>query len=188
MSRKIVALIAFAGLCSAGFSLMAKAQEEAYAAVAQTSSGTGGKQVQFNFTITKWSTQDEIQQLGAILKDKGQDALLDALKKLDAGRIRTLNDTGSPIALAEKWQNGDETVITLIIARQMTLFESKYRGRTTSTDYPFGFLQVKVNAKGEGSGKAVTAAKIKYDKEKDSVRLDPFGNGATPIINVRPNK
>jgi hypothetical protein len=188
MSRKIVALIAFAGLCSAGFSLMAKAQEEAYAAIAQTSSGSGGKQVQFNFTITKWSTQDEIQKLGAILKDKGQDALLDELKKLDAGRIRTLDGTGNPIAVAEKWQDGDQTVITMIGARGMTLFESKYRGRTTSTDYPFGFLQVRVNAKGEGSGKAVAAAKIKYDKEKDTVRLDPYGNGATPIINVRPNK
>ncbi len=188
MSRKIVALIAFACLWSAGVSRVAKAQDEAYSAIAQTSSGSGGKQVQFNFTITKWSTQDEIKQLGAILKDKGQDALLDELKKLDAGRIRTLSDTGSPIAIAEKWQDGDETVITLIAARQMSLFESKSRGRTTSTDYPFGFLQVRLNSKGEGKGKAVAAARIKYDKEKDSVRLDPYGNGATPIVNVRPNK
>jgi hypothetical protein len=188
MSRKIVVLIAFACFWSAGFSSLAIAQEEAYSAIAQTSSGTGGKQVQFNFTITKWSTQDEIKQLGAVLKEKGQDALLDSLKKLDAGRIRTLGDTGSPIAIAEKWQDKDETVITLILARQMTLFESKYKGRTTSTDYPFGFLQVRLDAKGEGKGKAVAAAKIKYDKEKDSVRLDPYGNGATPIINVRPNK
>jgi hypothetical protein len=187
MSRKTLMIVAFACLLSAGFSAMAKAQE-AYSAIAQTSSGTGGKQVQFNFTITKWSTQDEIKQLGVILKEKGQDALLDELKKLDAGRIRTLDDTGNPIAIAEKWQTGDETVITLIAARQMKLFESKYRGRTNSNDYPFGFLQVKLNAKGEGSGKLVAAAKIKYDKEKDSVRLDPYGNGATPVINVRPNK
>ena len=114
--------------------------------------------------------------------------MLDEVKKLDSGRIRTLDGTGNPIAVAEKWQDGDETVITLIGARGMTVFESKYRGRTTSTDYPFGFLQVRVNAKGEGKGKAVAAAKIKYDKEKDSFRLDPYGNGATPIINVRPNK
>jgi hypothetical protein len=187
MSRKILMFVAFACACSAGFIAQAKAQE-AYAAIAQTSSGTGSKQVQFNFTITKWSTQDDIQKLGAILKEKGQDALLEELKKLDAGRIRTLDSTGNQIALAEKWQNGDETVITLIAARQMSLFESKYRGRTTSNQYPFGFLQVKLNDKGEGAGKMVAAAKIKYDKEKDSVRLDPYGNGATPIVNVRPLK
>jgi hypothetical protein len=187
MSRKILMFVAFACLFSGGFSVRAKAQE-AYSAIAQTTTSAGSKQVQFNFTITKWSTQDDIKQLGAILKEKGQDALLDELKKLDAGRIRTLEDTGNPIAVAEKWQNGDETVITLIAARQMKLFESKYRGRTNSNDYPFGFLQVKLKANGEGGGKLVAAAKIKYDKEKDSVRLDPYGNGATPVINVRPNK
>jgi hypothetical protein len=187
MSRKIVAFAVFACLLSAGFSARARAQE-AYSAIAQTTTSAGSKQVQFNFTITKWSTQEEIKQLGAILKEKGQDALLDELKKLDAGRIRTLEDTGNPIAIAEKWQNGDETVITLIAARQMKLFEAKYRGRTNSSDYPFGFLLVKLNAQGEGSGKMVAAAKIKYDKEKDTVRLDPYGNGATPVVNVRPNK
>jgi hypothetical protein len=187
MSRKTLMFVAFACVCSASFVAQAKAQD-AYAAIAQTTTSAGSKQVQFNFTITKWSTQDDIKQLGAILKEKGQDALLDELKKLDAGRIRTLEDTGNPIAVAEKWQNGDETVITLIAARQMKLFETKYRGRTNSTDYPFGFLQVKLNGKGEGGGKLVAAAKIKYDKEKDSVRLDPYGNGATPVINVRPNR
>ena len=187
MSRKILMFVACASLVSGGLSVRAKAQE-AYSAIAQTTTSAGSKQVQFNFTITKWSTQDDIKQLGGILKEKGQDALLDELKKLDAGRIRTLEDTGNPIAVAEKWQKGDETVITLIAARQMKLFETKYRGRTNSTDYPFGFLQVKLNAKSEGGGKLVAAAKIKYDKEKDSVRLDPYGNGATPVINVRPNK
>jgi hypothetical protein len=187
MSSKFL-VVAVACLCSAVLMPRAKAQEEAYAAIAQTTTSTGGKQVQFTFTITKWSTQDEIKQLGTILKEKGQDALLEEMKKLDAGRIRTLDQTGNQIAVAEKWQNGDETVITVIAARQMSLFESKYRGRTTSNQYPFGFLQVKLNDKGEGAGKMVAAAKIKYDKEKDSVRLDPYGNGATPIVNVRPLK
>jgi methionyl-tRNA formyltransferase len=186
MSKKLLIFVAGACLVCAGLGRTAKAQEEAYTAMGTTSSDTGGKQVQFNFTITKWATQDEIKQLGAILKDKGQDALLEELKKMDSGRINQKGDTGNQIAIAEKWQDGSDTVITLIAARRMSMFETKSRG--VSTKYPFGFLQVKVNDKGEGSGKLVAAAKIKYDKEKETYRLDPFGNGATPVTNVRPLK
>jgi len=187
MSRKIAIVLAFACLCIAGSPRYAKAQAEAYTASARVSQDAGGGLVQFNFTITKWATQEEIKALGAVLKDKGQDALLDELKKLDAGRIRRVGDTGIQIAVAEKSQHEGKTIITLIAARRMTLSETN-RGRSTSTDYPFGFLQVHVDDKGEGSGKMVTAAKIKYDKEGDTFRLDPFGNGTTPVNNVRPLK
>jgi hypothetical protein len=68
----------------------------------------------------------------------------------------------------------------------MSMFETKSRG--VSTKYPFGFLQVRVNANGEGSGKMVAAAAIKYDQEKGTYRLDPYGNGVSPVTNVRPLK
>jgi hypothetical protein len=187
MSRKIAILFAFACLCFAGSPRHAKAQDEAYTASAQISKDIGGGLVQFNFTITKWATQDEIKSLGAILKEKGEKALLDEMKKLDAGRIRRVGDTGIAIAVAEKSQHEGKTIITLIAARQMSLSEAN-KGRSTSTNYPFGFLQVQLDNKGEGSGKMVTAAKVKYDKEGDTFRLDPFGNGATPVNNVRPLK
>lgn len=186
MSKKLLVFAAAALLVTAGFSQGAKAQEEAYTAMVTTNRDTGAKQIQFNFRITKWATQDQIKELGAVLKDKGQDALLEELKKLDSGRINEKGDTGNQIAIAEKWQDGDDTVITMISARRMTMFETK--GRGTSTKYPFGFLQVKVNGKGEGSGKLVAAAAIKYDQEKGTYRLDPFGNGASPVANVRPLK
>ena len=187
MSRKIGIVIAFACLCLVASPRHATAQDEAYTASARVSKDTAGGLVQFNFTITKWATQEEIKRLGAILKDQGQDALLAELKKMDSGRIRRTNDTGVAIAVAEKSQHGGKTIITLIAARQMSLSETN-RGRSTSTDYPFGFLQVQLDDKGEGSGKMVTAAKIKYDKDGDAFRLDPFGNGATPVNNVKPLK
>jgi methionyl-tRNA formyltransferase len=186
MSKKLLIFTAGALLVTAGFSQMAKAQEEAYTAMATTNRDTGAKQIQFDFRITKWANQDQIKELGAVLKDKGQDALLEELKKLDSGRINQKGETGNQIAIAEKWQDGNDTVITLIAARRMSMFETKSRG--VSTKYPFGFLQVRVNASGEGSGKLVAAAAIKYDQEKGTYRLDPYGNGATPIANVRPLK
>ena len=187
MSRKVGIVIAFVCLCLVASPRHATAQDEAYTASARVSKDTAGGLVQFNFTITKWATQEEIKRLGGILKDQGQDALLEELKKLDAGRIRRTNDTGVAIAIAEKSQHAGKTVITLIAARQMSLSETN-RGRSTSTKYPFGFLQVMLDDKGEGDGKMVTAARIKYNKEGDTFSLDPFGNGATPVNNVRPLK
>jgi hypothetical protein len=186
MSRKMLTFTAVLCLAWSAMGHDAKAQNDAYTAIAQTAASTGSQQVQFNFTITSWATQDDIKRLGAILKEKGQDALLEELQKLDAGRINKVGDTGNQIAVAEKWQNGDKTVITMISARRMSMFESGARG--VSKGYPLAFLQVTVDAKGEGSGKLVSAAKVKYDKKADSFRLEPYGQGATPISNVRPLK
>jgi len=186
MPGKIVIFVALGCLVAGGLSLQARGQEEAYTASVRTSGDTGGKLVQVNFTITKWSGQDEIQRLGKILKDQGQDALVEELKKLDAGRIRQPTETGNQIAVAEKWQDGDKTVITMISARRMSMFETQSRG--VSTQYPLGFMQVTLDSKGEGSGKLVAAAKVKYDKKGDTFRLEPYGNGASPVSGVRPLK
>ena len=185
MSRKMLMYVAFASLAAGSLALQAKAQEEAYTADLQTSK-TMSTQTRVQIRITKWCTQDEIKQYGAVLKDKGQPALLDALKNLDAGRINKVGDTGTQIAIAEKWQNGDKTVITLILARPMSMFETRSRGQ--STKYPFSFLQITVDGSGKGTGKLVENAGIKYDQEKDTYKLDPFGQGPRVLNNVKPLK
>jgi hypothetical protein len=186
MSRKMLMFTAVLCVALSAFGHEAKAQSEAYTAMAQ-SAGPGGPQpVQFNFTITSWASQDDIKRLGGILKEKGQDALLAELQKLDAGRINRIGDTGNQIAVAEKWQDGDKTVITMISARRMSMFEQSQRG--VSKGYPLAFLQVTLDSKGEGSGKMVAAAKVTFDKKADTFRLEPHGQGATPVMTVKPLK
>jgi len=188
MSRKLMMWAALATLTAGFFIQQASAQEEAYTAMLQTKGtpGAGGSQVQFTVRITKWVTQDEIKQLGVLLKEKGQNALLNELKGRDAGRINKTGDTGNQIAIAEKWKNGDQTMITMISARRMTMFETK--SRSQSTKYPFAFLQFTLNADGEGTGKLVESAAVKPDKEKETYKLDPFGQGARLVTNVKPVK
>ncbi len=182
---KIAMTIAAVCLVSLGLSQNATAQNESYSAILATSNA-GAKQIRFTFTITKWATEDEIKQLGKVLKEQGQDALVNELKKLDAGRINQVGETGNQIAVAEKSTSGGNTVITMITARRMSTAEQSRKA--THTNYPFGFLQVTLNDKGEGTGKMVTAAKIKYDESKGHAVLDPYGSGATPVTNVQPLK
>jgi hypothetical protein len=172
-------------LLPTAFCRSAKAQDESYTARIVTGS-TSAQQIQFTFTITKFTTEAELKELAGILKDQGQDALIEAMKKREAGRIYKLGDTGNEIAVAEKTQSGKDTIITMATARRMSVTELSRSAQ--HTDYPFGFLQVKLNEKGEGTGKMLTAAKIKFNEEKGHWELEPYGTGYTKVTNVAPNK
>jgi hypothetical protein len=47
-------------------------------------------------------------------------------------------------------------------------------GRTT--DYPFGYLQVRLSANAVGTGQIMAAARIRFDKKKGEYQIESFGN------------
>jgi hypothetical protein len=70
------------------FSLAAFAQDktspQAYSAVAIGTGGSvGGKAISFDFRITQFTTDEELQNFAQLVKDKGTDALRRALEKED---------------------------------------------------------------------------------------------------------
>jgi hypothetical protein len=108
------------------------------------------------------------------------------LEKEDKGRINAVGSTGNQIAVARKRQQGENTIITIVTARTMPFVELYNGGRTT--DYPFGFLQVTLNAQGVGTGQIMAAAKIRFDKKKEKYEIESFGNQYIKASNVRPWK
>jgi hypothetical protein len=70
-----------------------------------------------------------------------------------------------------------------VTARILPFVELYNGGR--STDYPFGFLQVKLNAKSEGTGQIMAAAKIKFNKKSDRHEIESYGNQYIKAVNVR---
>jgi hypothetical protein len=164
-----------------------KKQTEAYSAVAIGTGGTvGGKTKQFDFSITSYTTDEELNKFAALLKEKGPDALRNALEKEDKGRINPVGSVGNQIAVARKRQVGTDTIITIVTARIMPFVELYNNGR--STDYPFGYLQVKLNEKGEGTGQIMAAAKIKFNKKEGNYEIESYGNQYIKATNVRPSK
>jgi len=164
-----------------------KPAPEAYSGVAMgTGGGVGGKTIQFDFRITQYTTDEEVQKFAQLVKDSGTTALRRALEKEDKGRINAVGSTGNQIAVARKRQQGENTIITIVTARNMPFVELYNGGRTT--DYPFGFLQVTLNAKGEGIGQIMAAAKIRFDKKKGNYEIESFGNQYIKATNVRPWK
>jgi hypothetical protein len=57
-----------------------------------------------------------------------------------------------------------------------------------STDYPIGYLQVKLDATGKGTGQIMAAAKIRFDKKKGQYEIESFGNQYIKATNVRPQQ
>lgn len=185
---RIVVVVACLFVC---VSLVGIAQDktfpEAYSGVAIGTGGSvGGKSIQFDFRITRFTTDEEVQNFAQLVKEKGTDALRRALEKEDKGRINAVGSTGNQIAVARKRQHGTDTIITVVTARTMPFIELYNNGRTT--DYPFGFLQVTLNDKGEGAGKIMAAAKIRFDKKKERYEIESYGNQYIKATNVRPWK
>lgn len=169
------------------FSQDRRIEPEAYTAVAMGTGGrVGASAIPFDFRITSYATDEEVDRLATLLKEKGQDDLRLALEKLDAGRINPVGSVGNTIAIARKRRQGSTTIITIITARYMSFGELTRSSR--SIDYPFGFLRVTLNEKGEGTGKIIGAAKLRFDKKKGHYEIESYGNQYVKAANVRPNK
>jgi hypothetical protein len=163
-----------------------KMQPESFSAVAMGTGGAaGGKIISFNFRITRYTTDEEVSNYAQLLREKGQDALRNALEKQDLGRINPVRSTGNQIAVARKSQQGPNTIITIVTARQMPFVELYNNGR--SVDYPFGFLQVTLDGQGKGTGQIMAAAKLRFDKKSGKYEIESFGNQYIKATNVRPN-
>ena len=180
-------VLSLATLLPAATASQDKEKRDEWSAVAMGTGGAaGGGSIQFDFHLDKYTTDAEVQELAALLKEKGQDALRKALEKLTVGRINAVGRTGNDIAVARKRQQGNTTIITIVTARTMPFIELYARSRTT--DYPFGFLRVTLNEKGEGEGKIMAAASIKFNQKKGQYELESYGNQYIRATNVRPWK
>ena len=162
-----------------------KTPPQAYSGVAVGTGGSvGGKTISFDFRVAQYTTDEELQNFAQLVQDKGTDALRRALEKEDKGRISAVGSTGNQIAVARKRQQGSETIITIVTARNMPFVELYNNGRTTN--YPFGYLQVKLDQTGKGSGQIMAAARIRFDKKKGQYEIESFGNQYIKATNVRP--
>jgi hypothetical protein len=160
---------------------------EAYSAVAVGTGGSvGGKSIQFDFRVTQYTTDEDVQKFAELVKNQGTDGLRRALEKEDKGRIAVVGSTGNQIAIARKRTQGADTIITIITARTMPFVELYQNGRTTGC--PFGYFQVKLDAQGNGNGQIMAAAKVRFDKKSGQYQIESFGNQYIKATNVRPSK
>jgi hypothetical protein len=189
MKTQLFRISLFTSILLASLFLTASAQDNTHAqtyvgvAVGTGRAGTG-KTLSFDFRIWQYTTDAELQSFAKLFEDQGTDALLTALGKENNGSIETVGFTGDAIAVARKSQEGADTIITIVTAHNLPFIKLYRNGSTTA--YPFGYLQVRLDASGKGTGQIMAVANIRFDNRTGQYEIESYGNEYLKATHVRP--
>jgi len=158
---------------------------ETFSALAYLPAGAGaGATANVTITINSYSSPEEVQNLHAMLIDRGPDVVLNALEKMKPkGRIAMTGTIGFydfKVIMSVPSSNGRRI---LAAADRPIGFLEHYYG-TRSTDYKFGFMELDLDARNRGSGSLTYAAKVKVINS-DKVEIENFGIEPIRLMGVR---
>jgi hypothetical protein len=130
-----------------------------------------------DFTIERWSTEAEREQLLAIIKENPKDPndkLLRALQKMPkVGYIRTPQSVGWDLHYAHE-SPLPEGGRRIVLATDRPIGFREARNQPRSIDYPFTIVEVHLDKDNRGSGKILAGTKIYVDKNNNVV-LENYG-------------
>ena len=144
--------------------------------------------------VDKWSTDKEREQLIATFLDKGQDGLLKALQKVPVkGRIRVPNRRGpDPTQTRLGWDlrfametPGEDGGKRLLIATDRYMSFAEVRNQPRTVDYPFTFIDIRLNKDGEGEGKMAVATQLQFDKKKNTIVFENYSSEPVRLQQVK---
>lgn len=149
---------------------------EKFTAFAVSTGGprTAGVATTVDIRIDRWSTAEETQRLLTMLKEKGADALLDVLRDLKpVGSINTPGNLAYDLRYAYQAPTEDGgRRIFLATDRPISFWEAVNRPRVS--DYPFTFIELRVDASGNGEGKLAVATRIEASKDGKVIQLENY--------------
>lgn len=184
---KRAALTVVAGLCLVISPRSSEAAEKAIAKYRGEIPTTGSGPSFVFLTIRSWTSAADAKALGATLKTGGVDAAKKAIEKLNRGYIAVVGSFGWPInvALTYPGANGGQRIV-LVTDRPIGIAEAEVYG--ASMDYPFGLVEVNVDANGNGSGTIIGMCRITIDPATGKIDVEPFRTGSNSLVNVRLEK
>jgi len=194
MNRPILIIVAimYLAICCVGSVARAHlattspaSKSEIFSALAYLPAGAGaGSSANVTITINSYSSRDEVQDLHAMLIDRGPDVVLRALEKMrPKGRIALTGTVGSydfKVIMTIPSAGGRRI---LAAADRPISFLEQYYG-TRSSDYKFGFMELNLDQRGRGEGSLTYAAKVKVINS-DRVEIENFGIEPIKLIGVR---
>ena len=159
---------------------------EEFTAVALSAGGPRSNPVagQLDISIERWSTQAERQRLLSTL-GKGQTSMLETLRELPSiGRIKTPGELGWDVHYAHQVTGEDGgRRIFLATDRPISVWEAVNRPRTI--DYPFTFIELRVDKYGDGEGKLSLATRVIASEDGRFVHLENWDTQPIALSEVR---
>jgi len=141
----------------------------------------------FNLSIKDFTPDETAQLYLSMLVEGDQFDLLKKIKDLDLGYMSAHGSLGRRLLIARKHELPDgKTRIIAAFERWQTFAE--VRGGYRVSDYPFGLIEIIIDAKGKGSGTFIAACAVDMKKDKKTgkykLELENFGTWPNKVMGV----
>ena len=144
---------------------------------------TSGRTRQFTVTINRYTPPNQVRELNEALANGGQDQLLKAMSKMDAGRVQIGTGIGvrANAVIVDPWNDGGRR-ITVLYERWLQIAELRYG--TRSQDYPIGYAEIYLDRNGRGEGTLIPAARVRL-KGGNTWEVEDFGTFPARLLGLR---
>jgi hypothetical protein len=188
--RTLTVLVLFAVLCGAAL-FAAPAQSSSTAVFSERVNGTvvgisgrlAGRSRPFSLIINSYTPANQIRELNEALERDGQDGLLNALSKMNAGRVQIGTGIGVPAnaIIVDPWGEGGRK-LTVFYERNLSFFELRYG--TRSEMYRVGYAEIFLNREGRGEGTLIPAARVRL-RDGNTWEVEDFGVFPARLLGLR---
>lgn len=155
-----------------------------------------GRSTTLQINITRWTTDQEREKLFAILVEKGQEDLVEALRKEEeTGFMRVTGAAGGMrnpfpserLRYAREFDLGEgKRRIVLATDRYISFYEARNQPRYR--DYDMSLLVMDVDAEGNGEGQLAMGVKLSVDMEKKTLVIENFGTEPVRLTKIHRRK
>jgi hypothetical protein len=140
-----------------------------------------GRSLPFRLIITRLTPPEQITELNSALQSGGQDDLLKALSRMDAGRISIGSGVGVQANAIIATPSGDGTKVIVLYERTLGFSELRYG--TRRSDYRVGYAELYLGP-GANQGMLIPAAKVRL-KEGNAWEVEDFGTFPARLIGLQ---
>ena len=188
--RKKITLLLFVLCCAALFPLPSQSHMDSrqringtFYSISSGRSAGRSRSGQFSLIVNRYTAANELRELNEALGQGGQDTLLKALSKMDAGRVIIGTGVGVPAnaIIRDAWGDGG-TKLTVFYERYIRFFELRYG--TRSQDYPIGYAEIFLDRNGRGEGTLIPAAKVRL-RDGNTWEVEDFGVLPARLMGLR---
>jgi len=159
-----------------------KATPERYKAVSvQPKTARLNPATQLDILVERFTSDSERMEYAQVLKEKGPEALLRTLSKINVGRISAPGQVGVAVAVARVRETEGGKRVRLVTTRPVSFLQAR-RGEI-SDQYPYTIMDLYLDNDGKGQGSVVSAIKVFFDDD-GQLQLQGLGGNPLDLINV----
>jgi hypothetical protein len=142
----------------------------------------GGSSVSLTLHVDSFTTPGQVGSLSRLLGDKGQDAVVSALRHMKPrGWIRVGKMLGYEVPIIRSFTTDKGETIVAVLDRPIPIWEQLRS--TRSLDYPFGMIEFTLKPDGNGNGQLIAATRAMFTND-GKIELESYGSKPYHIIGV----